>query len=357
MGAGREPRPGSRAVVAVTRVLQVMAGAEHGGAETFFTRLVLALHGAGLEQRAVIRRQPERAAALRAAGVETVELPFGGFLDWRTGRALGREIVAFRPRLVLTWMNRATCRCPAGAFVHAARLGGYYELKHYRRCHHLIGNTRDIVDYLVREGWPRERAHHLPNFAPRTRAAPVARGDLATPEGAPLLLALGRLHRNKAFDVLLAALAQVPEAHLWLAGEGPLRGALEAEARRLGIDSRIRFLGWRDDTAALFAAADLLVCPSRHEPLGNVVIEAWAQGVPVIAAASAGPRALVADGANGLLVPVDDAAALAGAIRRGIADSALRERLRRGGTAAYEAEFTEDAVVRRYLDFFARVTA
>ena len=337
------------------RLLQAMAGAPHGGAETFFVRLALALERAGQDQRIVIRRDAERAAALRAGGIAPIELPFGRWLDLATLLGFRRAIRDYRPEVVLTWMTRATQLCPRGDFVHVARLGGYYNLRHYRRCQHLIGNTREICDYIVRAGWPADRAHYLPNFAPDMKAPPLARQSLGTPAEAPLLLALGRLHENKAFDVLLAALAQVPRAHLWLAGEGPLRAALEAQARRLGIAERVRFLGWREDTAALLAAADMLVCPSRHEPLGNVVIEAWSAGLPVVAAASAGPAALIREGETGLLVPVEDAAALAAAIGRLAGDPALKKRLSAAGRAAYAAEFSEATVVARYRAFLERV--
>ncbi len=107
--------------------------------------------------------------------------------------------------------------------------------------------------------------------------------------------------------------------------------------------------------AALLAATDFLVCPSRHEPLGNVVIEAWASGRAVVAAAGAGPRDLIGDGETGLLVPVDDAPALAAAMTRLVTDPLLRGRLAAAGHAAYEGQFTEGAVVRRYQEFFAAV--
>lgn len=335
-----------------------MAGADHGGAEAFFERLVAALHRAGQEQTVLIRANPRRAERLRAQGLEVTELPFGGALDFRTKPGFRRLIGDFRPQIVLTWMNRASGFCPAseGRFVHVGRLGGYYDLKYYRRCDHLIGNTEDIVSYLVAQGWPAERAHYLPNFVAAETAAPLPRAQVETPEGVPLIVALGRLHPNKAFDVLLDALAKVPDATLWLAGEGPLRRDLEARAEGLGIAGRVRFLGWRDDAAALYAAADVFVCPSRHEPLGNVVIEAWAQGVPVVAAASQGPAKLIDDGENGLLAPVDDADALATAIRRLLADKALSARIGAAGRAAFLSRFTEAAVVERYRAFFDRVT-
>ncbi|HUI17538.1 MAG TPA: glycosyltransferase [Alphaproteobacteria bacterium] len=339
------------------RVLQVMAGARHGGAEAFFTRLVPALASAGLEQRVVIRRDAERAAKLRKEGLEPLELPFRPFLDLGTHLALKRAVKEFAPQIVLTWMNRASAVCPRGRFVHAARLGGYYDLRYYRKSQHLIGNTVDIVAYLRRSGWPAERTHYLPNFVDTEPASPVARASLGTPEGAPVLLALGRLHSDKAFDVLLDALAALEGVHCWLAGEGPERAALEAQAARRGLGERLHFLGWREDVGALFAAADLLVCPSRIEPLGNVVIEAWARKVPIVAGASAGPKGLIADGENGLLVPLEDAGALAGAIRRVLEDGELARRLVAGGSAAHEKSFTKPAVVARYMEFFEKVAA
>ena len=332
-----------------------MAGARHGGAEAFFVRLASALQQAGEEQRVLIRRDPDRAAALRRAGIAPVELSFRGTLDVATRWRFRRAVADFRPQIVLTWMNRATQACPRGDFVHVARLGGYYDLKYYGRCDHLIGNTRDIVGYVRRQGWPAERAHYLPNFTARVTAAPVARGSLDTPADVPLALALGRLHVNKGFDVLLAALVKAPRLHLWLAGEGELGATLRQQAAALGMASRVRFLGWREDVPALLAAVDFLVCPSRHEPLGNVVIEAWAAGVPVVATASEGPGALIVDGESGLLVPVDDADALARAMLRLSDDRELRARLAAAGRAAHEAEYGEARVVGLYRDFFARV--
>ena len=341
----------------MTRVLQTMAGAAHGGAEAFFTRLVVALAHAGLDQHAVVRPDKARIDSLRQAGVPITEARFGGPLDLRSGRQLGREIARFKPDVVLSWMHRATRACPPGEYVHCARLGGYYKLKNYRQCDHLIGNSHGIVDYLNDQGWPAERTHYLPNFVSGETATALDRAEFDTPDDAPLLLALGRLHENKAFDVLIEALAALPDAYLWLAGSGPLAGELSALADRRGVSHRLRMLGWRDDVAALFAAADALVCPSRHEPLGNVVIEAWAQRVPVVAVATGGPAELIDDGVSGLLAPLDDAAGLSAAIAQWLDDQGLAKRRAEAGHAAYEAHFTEAMVVRRYMEFFDKVAA
>jgi glycosyltransferase involved in cell wall biosynthesis len=337
------------------RILQVMAGAEFGGAEAFFTRLVMALRRAGLHQRVVIRNNQARATLLRDGGIEPVELRFGGPLDIWTRMGLKREIDSFFPHVVMTWMNRATSLCPQGNFVHVARLGGYYDLKYYRKCDHLVGNTEDIVEYLTAQGWPAEKAHYLPNFVSAEIAAPLNRKDYYTPKDAPLLLAMGRLHENKAFDVLLDALVRLPNAYLWLAGEGPKRAELEAQAEKIGVKPRVRFLGWRDDIAALLASCDVFVCPSRHEPLGNVVVEAWAQSKPVVAADSLGPGVLISHGENGFLAPINDSDGLAYAIAHVLGDENLRSGIARHGRATYEERFTEDAVVAQYLEFFERI--
>lgn len=340
------------------RLLQAIAGGAHGGAEAFFERLAIAFARTELDQRVLIRSNAARRTKLAENGVDVVGLGFGGLLDFATGRAVARKIEEFDPDVVLTWMNRATRFCPHArvrSFVHVARLGGYYNLKYYRGCDHLVGNTKDIVRYLVDQGWPKYRAHYLPNFVDARPMSPESRAVQETPDDATLLLALGRLHENKAFDVLLDALEGLPNAWLWIAGEGPLRGELTAQAARLGITERVRFLGWRNNAAALLAAADILVCPSRHEPLGNVVIEGWAHRVPVVAARSAGPAALIRDGETGLLAPIDDAGALAGALARVDGDMGLRGALAAAGREAFDREFTEDAVVAAYLAFFDEV--
>lgn len=344
------------------RVLQAIAGAEVGGAEAFFERLAVAFAEAGVEQHCAIRTNAARRALLAASGIPVTELPFGGFFDFITKPRLRRCIAAFRPDVVVSWMSRATRFVPNGmpaekGFVHLARLGGYYDLKNYRHCDHLVCNTEDLRNYAVVQGWARDRVHHIPNFVPAERATPISRATLATAGDVPVIAAAGRFHPNKGFDVLLDALALVPKPHLWLAGSGPLDAALKAQAGRLGIADRVHFLGWRQDAISLIAAADVLVCSSRLEPLGNVVLEAWAQGTPVVATTSAGPAALIEDGRSGLLVPVDDPAALAEALKRALDDGALRTRLADGGRARFEASFTKEAVVKQYRALFAAIAA
>lgn len=341
------------------RLLQTMAGAEVGGAEAFFVRLAIAFARTEVEQRVVIRRDPSRARALRDGGVSPVELPFGGRMDFRTRPALQREIERHRPDVVLSWMSRASWATPAAqkpqSYKLIGRMGGYYDLKYYRHCDYLVGNTQDIVDHIVKAGFDSERAFYLPNFVHPPTRDPASRLGFDTPVDVPLLLAMGRLHENKGFDVLLRAMVDLPDHWLWIAGEGPEGGALSKLSEELGVSGRVRFLGWRDDSDALMQACDLFVCSSRHEPLGNIVLEAWASGKPVVAAAAAGPVSLIGDNEAGYLVPLEDAGALASGIQEVSRDTSLAERLAAEGHARFVCDYTEGAVVAKFLSFFESV--
>jgi len=339
-------------------VLHLLGTAGEGGAETYFVDLLGALARAGLTQAAAIRPNPNREAALARAGVATTTLRFGGPLDLMTRGQVAAFARRNDTRLALAWMNRAARHTPKGPWARVGRLGGYYNLKYYRGFDELVANTEDIAEWIVGQGWPAGRVRCIPNFAAAPpEAPPVDRASLDTPAGAPLLLSMGRLHESKAHDVTLTALTRIPDAWLWIAGAGPLEAKLKAMAEALGVAERVRFLGWRNDASALYRTADLCVFPSRYEPLGNVVIQAWAHGLPVVTAASQGPSALVRDGEDALLTPVDDADALAEAIRTALDDEELRRRLARAGRARVAAEFSEDAVVAQWRDLFADLGA
>lgn len=335
-------------------VLQILGAPGDGGAETYFVDLVTALARGGVPQAVALRAHAGRQAALKAANIPFDVLSFGGPLDWGTKPAIGRIAKAGGAKIALAWMNRAAKHTPAGPWARIGRLGGYYKLKNYRGFDRLVGNTADIRDYIVREGWPRDRAHYIPNFAKAGNEPALARASLDTPDGVPLLLGMGRLHSSKAHDVSLRALKRLPEAYLWIAGDGPEEANLKALANELGVAPRVRFLGWRDDPSALYRAADLCVFPSRFEPLGNVVIQAWAHRLPVIAAASKGPAALIRDGEDGVLIPIDHAEALATSVSALLNDSVRRAAFADAGEKRVNAEFSDGAVVAQWRALFAQ---
>ena len=336
----------------MTRVLHLVAGGEQGGAETYFQETVCALAAAGLEQQVVTRHYPARKAALAKAGVPAVTAEFGGILDFATRRAVKRTVASFRPDIVQAWMGRAATFLPADGPVNVGWFGGYYDLKRYRRADYFIGCTHDIARHLAAHGAPAGQVRTIQTFAELDDGPAMDRAEFSTPDGVPLLLFLGRLHVKKGVDIALKALAELPGCWLWIAGEGPLRRELEALAESLGVAERTRFLGWRTDRGALLRTADALMVPSRYEPFGTIMVEAWATGTPLIAAAAAGPGAYVETEKNGLLVPIDDAPALALAVRRVTGNPALAAELVEGGTAIYEAQFTRERIVAEWMRFY-----
>ena len=143
---------------------------------------------------------------------------------------------------------------------------------------------------------------------------------------------VGRLADQKALHVLLEAtprlLADDPGTRVLIVGDGPLRPALERQARRLGVDGAVVFAGYQADVVPAYAAMDVFVLPSRYEGFGIVFLEAMALGVPVVGTRVVGSEDAVVDGVTGLLVPHGDAPALAAAVVRLLSDGALREAIR-----------------------------
>jgi glycosyltransferase involved in cell wall biosynthesis len=176
----------------------------------------------------------------------------------------------------------------------------------------------------------------------------------------PYLIGVGRLERQKGFDVLLRAFAagRVRETHrVVLIGEGSQASALRALASELGIADRLVLAGWQDNPWALMRRAELFVLPSRWEGFGNVVIEAMASGVAVVVSdCSYGPKEIVRDGRDGLVVKTDAVPATRDAIERLLDDAALRERL---VAAARERarEFDVPSIVGQYQALFLEAAA
>ncbi len=338
------------------RVMTTAAGAEFGGSETFFVSLTLALKRAGVDVHAAMKAFPIREEAFRAGGVPYVSAPF--FyppLDFWTPHVIRKHAREFRPDCVLTFTGRGGHMTPPGDYALIGRLGGYYRLEYYKRCNYLVCITPDLVRHVVEGGFPKERVFFIPNFPVIQDAPAIDRATFDTPKDAKLALALGRLHKAKALDVLLKATAKVPDLWLWIAGEGPDREELVQLSKDLGIHNRVRFLGWRTDRSALLRASDLCVFPSRYEPNGTVVVEAWAHGIPLVTAASAGPAWIARDNEDALIAPIDDVEGLAERMRAVLSSKELAAKLITNGRKRIEQEFSEKAVVGQYIRMFETV--
>jgi glycosyltransferase involved in cell wall biosynthesis len=166
-----------------------------------------------------------------------------------------------------------------------------------------------------------------------------------------LLLCVGRLVPQKNQALALRALADVPGAALVLAGEGPLLDDLRRRVESDGLAGRVVFAGVRPDARTLIGAADAVVFSSRWEGLPLAGLETLAAGTPLVATDVRGLRELLTDGQDALLVPPDDPAAMAAALRRICSDADLRETLRRGGLRTAE-RYSEVAMTDAYLRLY-----
>ncbi|WP_273522698.1 glycosyltransferase [Rhodosalinus sediminis] len=184
----------------------------------------------------------------------------------------------------------------------------------YARADRVIALTEGMARQIA-ENWgvPADRITVIPNAVPLPGTPP----ERAAREGPPTLLCVARLTPQKNVGLLLEALARVRrdrDVRLRIAGDGRQRRALARQAERLGIAGAVTFLGHVSDVAAEYQSADLLVLPSRWEGFPNVVIEALAHGVPVVATATPGAVEILEGTGAGRIARMDDAEDLAAQI-------------------------------------------
>jgi glycosyltransferase involved in cell wall biosynthesis len=170
--------------------------------------------------------------------------------------------------------------------------------------------------------------------------------------GRPLLLAVCRLEEQKGLETALRALADLPDATLLVLGEGPDRPALESLASSLGVRDRVLLPGRVGDVAPLYARADVVIHPARWEGFGLAMLEAMLAARPVVAARAGSAPELVEDGRTGVLVPVDDAGALAGAVSSLLADPDRGEEMGRAGLERARAEFSVARMAERTMALY-----
>jgi len=346
----------------------IVAGQALGGAELFYVRLVNALQERRQPVLAINSPGGQVSAKLRAEVVQT-HVPMRAIWDWPSRWRIGAILRKHPLDIVQTYMGRATRLThldPGRRPIHVARLGGYYDLKGYRHAHAWIGNTQGICDYLIHNGLPAARIAHIGNFVDIPAvSSPEQIADwrrrLAIPQDALVLVAVGRLHPVKGFEDLLTALAMLGTTFchrplvLVMVGDGPLNTLLRREADQLGVSPQVRWAGWQPDPHPYYALADLFICPSRYETLGNVILEAWAHGRAVLSTRTAGAVELITHGEDAWLVPAQQPRALADGIRRLLGDEPLRTCLASQGRKQVENHYSQQHIVNAYLDFYQRL--
>ena len=353
-------------------VLHLSSSSGPGGAETVAASVAAGLDPARYRSVVCLFRDGWLRERCQRLGLETHVVPMRGVLDRRWLREVHRLLRARDVALVHThefgantWGTMAARLAgrPVVATVHGQ---SYYPDSLRRRLAYrvvsraavMVAVSEDVRRFVVESTGvsPRRvRVVHNGIGMPLPVSADAqarVRAELGILAGDQVVTAVGNLYPVKGHRYLLDAvpriLALCPSTVFLLAGRGDCEAELREQARRLGIDARVRFLGLRTDVPALLAIADVFVQPSLSEGLSIAILEAMAAARPVVCTRVGGNPELVAHEETGLLVAPADAAALAAAVIRVLADDRQARRLGLNGLERVTTRFSIESMVRAY---------
>jgi glycosyltransferase involved in cell wall biosynthesis len=335
-------------------VFNPMGGDGWGGVERWFMDLALGMRSRGVRVLSVGRPDALWTRRCMAEGFETRATPMRGDFSLGEARAVAFWMQEQGVDVVCTKLHkgirlgglaaRFAGHKPVVAFMGLVEVekGWRYRLTYRFFLHRIVtlseGMRKGILD--VGSGVPPEHVVAIPYgvdvaaYQPAAALAAAARTSLGAGPSDRLVVAVGRLHEQKRFDLLLEAFAAAPAGtRLAIVGTGSLQGDLEAKAKSLGVAGRVRFAGFRSDVPAVLAAADLFALSSDDEGLPMVVLEAMASARAVVATDVGSVRDLVEDGETGLVVPRRDPAALGAAMAALLEDDGRRRRMGKAGRA------------------------
>lgn len=342
------------------KILSIISGSKKGGAESFFERLSISLKSKkNVNLKVIIKRNKDRFLYLKKYKIDVTQLYFFNFLKLFTTEKIKIILDNFKPDIVLTWMNRASSNLPENinaSCVFIGRLGGYYKIKNYINCDHLIANTKGIKKYLINQGWDKNKIKLLPNFVNENNFSKLKKTSFDTPKNKKILLGLGRFHENKSFSFLVESLKYVSSNYvLWLVGNGKLKKEYLRIAKEYGVEHRLKLINWTNNVSKFYNTADFLICSSKIEPLGNVILEGWAHKIPVLASNVMGPKELITHKKNGLKYNHNNLNDFLKCILMMEENDNLRLKIIKNGYDEFKKKYSEDVISRKYLQFFKEV--
>lgn len=321
---------------------------------------------------------PERA---RRLGIALRDIPERGPADPRTLRALLREIQEFRPAILHAhdyktdflavllgrWFHIPVVTTLHGYSVQGGRFAAYYKLDQWalRHMDHVIAVSTDLHCWLLEKmRLPPARCSQIDNAIDleqyrRRRTQAAAKEELGLRPDRLVIGSIGRLAPEKRFDLLIRSAAQLLKRgwpiDLVICGEGNERQQLEQLATDLGCASSVRLLGHRADPLHLYEAMDIFALTSEREGLPNVLLEALAMEVPVVATQVGGVPRLVRHNINGLLVEARAPDAFTSALERLLKDAGLRAQMGQAGRGIVAEEFSFARRMRKVRGIYDRV--
>lgn len=368
VGEGKTGALGSEAGVgrAAPRVVMLLQDLEFGGTQRQTLELALNLDRSRFDVELWLMRAGDDMMPLaQGGGIPVVELsrarrvgPSSLIGLWRRLRSSRVDLLVLLTVLPNIW-GRLLGRMAGCPLILATCRGGASPVRQHERwlwplADHLLCNTFALKKDLV-EGckMPASRISIIPNGVDTAFFHPPRDSALSDKK---IILCIARLVPDKDHETLIKAFGLLarkhPDVELWLVGNGKRQAALKRFAALTTPAGRVHFLPGQLDVRPLFHRCTLLVLSSRREALPNVVLEAMAGGLPVVATAAGGLPEVVEEGRTGLLVPVEDPPALARAIERLLTDDAARAAFGKAGRRRAESGYSISAMVRRHEEIF-----
>jgi sugar transferase (PEP-CTERM/EpsH1 system associated) len=371
--AGRAPRP--------VRVMHVVFSLDAGGMELGVVKLVNGLSGS--IESSICSTRP--AGELRRLVGPAVRLFEGRRRDGNDPRTVWHLYQTFKreqPDIVHThgWgtlieglLAARLARVPV--VIHGEH--GTLQLKRHQRwaqrvawghADRVLSVSSRLAERMTKQiGFPPSRVSTIRNGVDLSRFGGAgkdkadARRQLGLPEHATIAGAVGRLVPVKDHASLVTAIGKIRDAGtdvaLVIAGEGPLRHALQRQIVSLGLESSVHLLGHRPDVEMVLAALDVFVLSSRSEGLPNTVLEAMAVGLPVVSTRVGGAEEVVIDGQTGILVSPESPDALAAGLTSLLRESGRRASMGVAGRRRVESEFALSNTLARYEELYLRLAA
>jgi glycosyltransferase involved in cell wall biosynthesis len=356
------------------KILFVSTSTTLGGAEKTLFTLATLLDQKEFEIAGIVSLKPPGFYAERLVerGLKVESLGMPRWPGWTEAKALSRIIQREKPDIVHAFMYQAIELCRLVKKISASRFTLISSPRVNYRTRSwatllvdralknadnlLIAESRASRDFLVeRLGYAPDRVTVIHNGIDPAPFSPLNH----QPDPDQILVGtIGRLDVQKNQGLLISAMAalrHIPRLRCVIVGEGPARARLERQIRRLGLEKSVRLAGENADAAASLASFDIFALPSLWEGLPNALLEAMAMGLPVVAAHVDGVGEAVTSEKDGLLVPPQDAAALAQGIARLVDDGDLRRRLGEAARARVLEDFSLPAMISGYANAYRLV--
>jgi glycosyltransferase involved in cell wall biosynthesis len=361
-----------------TRIAFCITDIDAGGAERALVQIVTRLDRVRFEPFVFcLSGEGELARPLREAGIAVVCLGarkrHGLSVVWRLSRLLSK----LRPTILQTFLFHANiagrlagkaARIPIiVSGIRVAEKRGSLRLWMDRATDWMVSRhvcvSQDVAAFsAARGGLPIGKIRVIPNGVDASvfaDAAPANLEHVGIPPGSRTLLFVGRLDPQKGPFVLMAAARELLPRHndlqVLLVGDGPLAENLQKWIAKENLSDRIHLTGRRNDVPSLMRAAEIFVLPSLWEGLPNVVLEAMAAGIPVVASRVEGISDLLVDDRTGLIVPPNSAPDLVEAIGRLLADPQHAHQMGHSAQQFVRTEFAWDGVVAKYAALYGEL--